>query len=155
MELARNLKIESVCRLRPTPPRRLAPEQTVADAVALKRQFRIGCVLICRGEMLVGIFTERDLMRRVLADGKPCSTRLDEVMTPHPAFVRPKEPIGAAVRLMERGGYRHLPVVDDLGRPLGVLSVKRIVHYLAEHYPATVCNQPPDPAAFPRRAEGA
>jgi CBS domain-containing protein len=127
----------------------------VAEAVALMRQFQIGCVLVCRGDALVGIFTERDLMRRVLADGRPLSVPVGEVMTPDPASVRPKEPIGAAVRLMQRGGYRHLPVVDEAGRPLGVLSVKRIVHYLAEHYPATVCNQPPDPAAFPRRAEGA
>jgi CBS domain-containing protein len=55
---------------------------------------------------------------------------------------------------MEEGGYRHLPVVDQAGRPLGVLSVKRIVHYLVEHFPSTIYNLPPDPNAFPRRAEG-
>jgi CBS domain-containing protein len=155
MELARNLKIESVSRLRPTPPLRLAPEQSIAEAVALMRQHDVGCVLVCEGDTLVGIFTERDLMRRVLAAGRPLNIPVAAVMTPGPVVVGPKESIGAAVKRMEQGGYRHLPVVDAAGRPVGVLSVKRIVHYLAEHFPATIYNQPPDPNVFPREAEGA
>ena len=55
---------------------------------------------------------------------------------------------------MEEGGYRHLPVVDEAGRPVGVLSVKRIVHYLAEHFPATTSNLPPDPGSLPAAAGG-
>jgi CBS domain-containing protein len=155
MELARNLRVESVCRLRPTPPLQVAPEQTVADAVDLMRRHRVGCVLVCSGGRVVGIFTERDLMRRVLAAGRPLSLKVSECMTPDPVVVDPKESIRAAVRRMEEGGYRHLPVVDDAGRPVGVLSVKRIVRYLAEHFPSTICNQPPDPSRFPPRPEGA
>jgi CBS domain-containing protein len=155
MELARNLKVDSVSRLHPTAPLRVAPEQTVAEAVRSMRERRVGCVLVCREDRLLGVFTERDLMRRVLAADLPLSTPVADCMTPDPVVVGPKEPIGAAVRRMEEGGYRHLPVVDEVGRPLGVLSVKRIVHYLAEHFPATVCNQPPDPASFPTEAEGA
>jgi CBS domain-containing protein len=155
MELARNLKVDSVSRLHPTAPLRVAPEQTVAEAVRVMRERRVGCLLVCTGDRLLGVFTERDLMRRVLATGLPLTTPVSECMTPDPITVGPKEPIGAAVRRMEEGGYRHLPVVDEAGRPLGVLSVKRIVHYLAEHFPATVYNQPPDPAAFPANPEGA
>jgi CBS domain-containing protein len=76
-------------------------------------------------------------------------------MTPNPVAVHPKDSIGAAVRRMEEGGYRHLPVVDEVGRPLGMLSVKRIVHYLVEHFPATVYNLPPDPDVIPHEREGA
>jgi CBS domain-containing protein len=155
MDLARNLKIECVSRLHPTPPRRIGPEQTVADAVGLMRQEKVGCLLVCTGERVVGIFTERDLMRRVLAAGKPLTLPIAECMTPDPVVVHPKEPIGAAVRRMEEGGYRHLPVVDEAGRPVGVLSVKRIVHYLVEHFPGTVYNLPPDPDAVPLEPEGA
>jgi len=155
MELARNLKVDSVSRLQPTPPLRIDPEQTVADAVVLMRERRVGCLLVCRGDRLLGVFTERDLMRRVLAAGLPLTTPVAACMTPDPVVVRPKEPIGAAIRRMEEGGYRHLPVLDETGGPVGVLSVKRIVHYLAEHFPATVRNQPPDPARFPTEAEGA
>ncbi len=155
MELARNLRVDSVSRLRPTPPLQVAPEQAVADAVALMRRHHVGCVLVCSAGRLVGLFTERDLLRRVLAAGLPLTVTMAECMTPDPVVVDPKESIRAAVRRMEEGGYRHLPVVDDSGRPVGVLSVKRIVHYLVEHFPGTIHNQPPDPSHFPPRAEGA
>ncbi len=155
MELARNLKIDSVSRLHPTAVRQVTPTQTVAEAVHLMRGENVGCVLVCEGERLVGIFTERDLMRRIVAPGKPLTLPVAECMTRDPVVVHPKEPVGAAVRHMEEGGYRHLPVVDQLGRPVGVLSVKRIVHYLVEHFPATIYNLPPDPGAVPDEPEGA
>ena len=155
MELAKNLKIDSVSRLHPTPPLQIAPRQPVAEAVALMRQERVGCLLVCEGDRVVGIFTERDLMRRVLAAGKPLTVPIAECMTRHPVSVHRKEPIGAAVRRMEEGGYRHLPVVDEGGRVVGVLSVKRIVHYLVEHFPATIYNLPPDPGVVQHEREGA
>jgi CBS domain-containing protein len=155
MDLPRNLKIESVSRLHPTPPRQVRPEQSVAEAVALMRQQDVGCLLVCSGPRLVGIFTERDLMSRVLAARIPLTEPVSRFMTPNPVAVHPKDPIGLAVRRMEEGGYRHLPVVDEAGRPVGVLSVKRIVHYLVEHFPGTVYNLPPDPGAISQEREGA
>lgn len=155
MELARNLKVESVSRLRPGTPVCLAPEQTVADAVTIMRQQRQGCVLICQDGRLVGLFTERDLLRRVLAAGQSLSIRLADCMTPAPVVVRESEPIAAAIRRMQEGGYRHLPVVDANGAPTGVLSVKRIVHYLVEHFPSTIYCLPPDPEVYPLEREGA
>jgi CBS domain-containing protein len=155
MDLARNLKIDSVSRLQPTPPFQVAPQQTVFDAVLVMRRENCGCVLICEGDRVLGLFTERDLMRRILAPGKPLSTRITDCMTRDPVVVSPKDSVGAAVRCMEEGGYRHLPVVDEAGRPVGLLSVKRIVHYLAEHFPAIVYNLPPDPAVVPDKPEGA
>jgi CBS domain-containing protein len=147
MELARNLKTDSVSRLQPTEPRMVAPSQTVAEAVALMRQHWVGCLLVCEGDTLVGIFTERDLLRRVLAAGRPLTEPVSSCMTLDPVTVNPKESISAALRRMEEGGYRHLPVIDHAGQPVGVLSAKRIVHYLAEHFPDTVYNFPPDPGA--------
>jgi CBS domain-containing protein len=144
MDLARNLKVESVSRLRPTPAWYVTAEQTVADAVALMREKKVGCVLVCADERIVGIFTERDLMQRVLAPERDLTTPIVECMTPNPVIVDPKDPISVAIRRMIEGGYRHLPVVHD-GKPLGILSVKRIVHYLVEHFPSTVYNLPPDP----------
>src|SRR5206468_2304893 len=122
----------------PTPPLCLRPEQPVADAVAVMRQHRVGCVLVCQSNRLVGLFTERDLMRRVLAVGESLDLPLGKYMTRKLAVVQINESIGAAVRRMEEGGYRHLPVVDAVGHPIGVLSVKRIVHYLVEHFPSTI-----------------
>jgi CBS domain-containing protein len=155
MDLARNLKVESVSRLHPTPPRMVRPSQSVAEAVELMRREQVGCVLVCDSrQRVVGIFTERDLMRRVMAPGKPLTSPISECMTPDPVTVNSKESIGCAVRRMEEGGYRHLPVVDE-GKPVGILSVKRIVHYLVEHFPGTVYNLPPDPGAIHQEREGA
>ena len=154
MDLARNLKHETVSRLNPTPAWHVRPTQTVADAVQLMRDKRVGCVLVCEGRQVVGIFTERDLLRRVLAVGRPLSTPVADCMTPDPVTVQPRDPISVAIRWMQKGGYRHLPVVVD-GKPIGILSVKRVVHYLVEHFPATVYNLPPHPhLAVPKR-EGA
>jgi CBS domain-containing protein len=155
MDLARNLKIDSVSRLATTPPLQVSPDKSVGDAVALMRRDGVGCILVCQAGRLEGIFTERDLMRRVLAEGKPLTTPVGRCMTPRPEVVHPKDSIAAALRHMEEGGYRHLPVVNDAGQPVGVLSVKRIVHYLVEHFPTTVYNLPPDPDAVPQEREGA
>jgi CBS domain-containing protein len=155
MQLVRNLRVDSVSRLGPTPPRRVEADATVADAVELMRTEKVGCLLVVRGGRLAGVFTERDLLARVLAAGKPLSSPVEEVMTPDPVTVQPKDSIRTAIKRMQSGGYRHLPVVDADARPVGVLSAKRVVHYLVEHFPATIYNQPPDPKQVPGEAEGA
>jgi len=155
MDLAKTLKIDSVSRLHLSPPLCISPTQTVGDAVRLLREEKVGCVLVCEGDQIKGILTERDLLRRVLARGKPLTLPVAECMTPNPQVVHRKEPIGAAVRRMEEGGYRHLPVVDEAGHLVGVLSVKRIVHYLVEHFPSTVYNLPPNPSIVQQDREGA
>src|SRR5438477_1521088 len=135
MDLARNLRIDSVSRLFPTPPHQIGPEATVADAIALMQQQKVGCVVVCRDTKLVGILTERDLMRRVIAADRPMTTPVADCMTPDPVTVSSKESIRSAIECMEKGGYRHLPVLDEKQRLVGILSIKRIVHYLVEHFP--------------------
>jgi CBS domain-containing protein len=155
MDLAKTLKIDSVSRLHPTAPQKIAPTRTVREAIEIMRHDRIGCLVVCEGNRIVGIFTERDLLRRVLAPGKPLSTPISACMTPNPEIVDRKQPIAAAVRRMEEGGYRHLPVVDEAGNLIGVVSVKRIVHYLVEHFPSTIYNLPPNPGVVQQEREGA
>jgi CBS domain-containing protein len=119
------------------------------------RQERVGCLLVCDGDKLEGILTERDLLKRVLAVRRSLDTPVSECMTRAPAIVDPGESVSAALRRMEEGGYRHLPVVAHDGKPVGILSVKRIVHYVVEHFPQAVYNLPPDPAVVPDNPEGA
>jgi CBS domain-containing protein len=154
MELSRNLKIDSVSRLGPTPPREVEADRAVAGAVAVMREHRVGCLLVTAGGKLVGIFTERDLLTRVLAAGLPLSTPLRECMTPNPVTVGPKDSVRVAIQKMQDGAYRHLPVVDETNRPVGVLSAKRVVRYLVEHFPALIYTQPPDPTNSPAEPEG-
>jgi CBS domain-containing protein len=155
MELARNIRVDSVSRLDPSPPHGIAVDVPVAEAVELMRREKTGCLLVTANERLVGIFTDRDLLTRVLAKGYSLDTPTREVMTPNPITVGPKDPVRTAIRRMEKGGYRHLPVVDEEGRPVGILSARRVVHYLVEHFPSLIFNQPPNPNQFPENPEGA
>ena len=154
MDLARNLRSEPVSRLNPTQPWLVQDTQPVADAIKVMRERKVGCVLVCEQRRIVGIFTERDLVRRVMAERKPLTTPMRDCMTSDPVTVHPKESIGNAIKLMQTGGYRHLPVVVD-DRPVGILSVKRIVHYLVEHFPTMVYNLPPHSVPIAPSREGA
>lgn len=147
--------VDSVSRLRPTPPRQIAVERTVADAIEIMRSERVGCLLVTRGGLLVGIFTERDLLKRVLAVGKPLTDPLIDVITENPVSVQLQDSISTALIRMRNGGYRHLPVVDEANHPIGILSAKRVVHYLVEHFPSTIYNQSPEPQRFPDSPDGA
>ena len=117
----------AVAQLDPAPPRVVPRTATVADAVDLMRQANVGCVLVCDADRLVGLFTERDLMTRVLAVGKPLAHPVAEVMTPNPETVSPKDPIRLAVRKMKSGGHRHLPVVDADGRLVGLITQRDLL----------------------------
>jgi CBS domain-containing protein len=155
MDLAKNLKIESVSRLNLAAPPILAPHDSVRRAVQLMQKQHLGALLVCQDRQVVGIFTERDLLKRIIAANRSLETPLEQCMTPSPVTVNDKEAIGLALRRMQEGGYRHLPVVDRTGHPIGMLTVKRIVRYLVEHFPATVYNQPPDPDVVQQDREGA
>jgi CBS domain-containing protein len=95
---------------------------SVATAARLMKEHRIGALLVIEGGRLAGIFTERDALFRVVAEGRdPAKTRVGEVMTANPRTIAPDRPFGHALHLMYEGGFRHVPVVDG-GRPLGVVS---------------------------------
>lgn len=104
-------------------PLMLAPETTVKDACACMKERRVGAVLVTdRERRLVGIFTGRDAVGRVLAEGKDAAkTRLGDVMTPQPRSMSPGKSVIDALRLMQDGGFRHVPVVAD-GKVVGVVS---------------------------------
>src|SRR5207253_95065 len=111
----------------PSAPRSIEDWEPVSAAVEAMRRDRVGCLLVCRADRVVGIFTERDLLTRVLAPALPLSTLTLECMTPDPVSVSPKDSVQTAIERMEKGGYRHLAVVDELNRPVGILSARRVV----------------------------
>jgi CBS domain-containing protein len=96
---------------------------TVADAARKMRDRRVGAVLVIDGGAhLVGIFTGRDAVARVLAEGRdPAKTELRTVMTAAPVTLAPGKSAIDALRLMQDGGFRHVPVVDN-GQVVGIVS---------------------------------
>ncbi len=97
-------------------------QATVREAAVLMRKHNVGAVVIIEGEALKGILTVNDMTYRVVAEGRdPDKTFVKEVMTPDPNAVSSDTTAIDALRRMQDGGYRHLPVVDGKG-VLGVVS---------------------------------
>jgi len=100
------------------------PDSTVGKAAQLMAKKKVGAVLVLEHHTLVGIFTERDVVFRVIAQGlDPNATRLSEVMTSPPQTVDPEKSFGFALLLMHENGFRHLPVVEN-GKLLGIVSAR-------------------------------
>jgi CBS domain-containing protein len=107
--------------------------QTVLEVVQAMVTRNIGAVPVLRDGLLVGIFSERDLMKRVVAEARdPQVTRLEEVMTEDPLTVSPAETPENCMLLMRRHGFRHLPICDGK-QLLGVISLRDLLlHDLTE-----------------------
>jgi len=100
----------------------LPPTATVREAAREMRTRHVDAVLVVTAERLEGIFTERDVVNRIVAEGiDPDRTQLAEVMTRNPDTIGPNDTALEALRRMQDGGYRHLPVVDG-GRLVGIVS---------------------------------
>jgi len=102
-----------------------APKSTtVLEAAHQMKAQGKGALMVVEDSKLIGIFTERDALFRVIAAGRdPATTKLADVMTPQPQTIHPDEPFLDAMRIMQRGGFRHLPVAEH-GRPLGMVSAR-------------------------------
>ncbi|MCB1747944.1 MAG: CBS domain-containing protein [Gammaproteobacteria bacterium] len=95
---------------------------TVAKAADLMKARGVGAILVLEGVNLVGIFTERDALYRVVAEGRdPTTAQIAEVMTANPTTVHPDSAFSNALEIMHVGRFRHVPVVDQ-GRPIGMVS---------------------------------
>ncbi len=128
---------ELTLAMRPT----LSPSDEVTKAASEMRKVVHGCVVIVDdNEKLVGIFTERDLLK-VIAEKGSLNVPLSETMTQNPQTVSVDESLFDATRLMDEGGYRRVPVVDVDGIPVGIVDVKTVTHFLVEHFPNTIYNQ--------------
>jgi CBS domain-containing protein len=107
--------------------------QTVLEVAQAMVARNIGAVPVIRDGLLVGIFSERDLMKRVVAEGQdPRTTRVEQVMTEEPLTVSPDETVENCMVLMRRHGFRHLPVCDDK-KLVGIISLRDLLlHDLTE-----------------------
>jgi CBS domain-containing protein len=105
----------------------LTPGASVREAARLMSENHIGALLVMEEGRLAGIFTERDALNRVLAEGRdPDSTLLSEVMTRDPVTLSPQTAATQALRLMGEIGFRHLPVVED-DEVFGIISLRDFV----------------------------
>jgi CBS domain-containing protein len=110
-----------------------AKSATVSEAVAEMNEKGIGALLVMDGARPVGIFTERDVLVRIVdADMDPALTRVGQVMTPNPLTIRPDMHLDEAMALMTERRHRHLPVIQD-GELVGMLSIGDIMRWMTLH----------------------
>lgn len=105
-----------------------------------------GAVCVEEDGVLVGIFTERDLVSRIDHTDVLWSHQIvRDVMTPHPTTIHATDSLAEALRRLVQGKRRHLPIVDDHGALQGILSVRDILVYVAQQFPEDMVNLPPNP----------
>ena len=119
---------------------------TVTDAIRAMQSEHRGVVLVTEdgsmGSRVIGIFTERDVLFRVVDQGRnPATLPLSELMTTEPECLRDDQTIAEVLRMMSVGGFRHVPIVNAEGRPVHVVSVRDVVEFLVEAFPREVLNR--------------
>jgi len=140
--------------LEPKPAAMLKEMGTIRAAVQLMLDQKLGAILVERDGKPVGIFTERDLMRRVVAAGIGLDRAIEEVMTPDPETLGLDDGVAFALNRMVVGGYRNVPIVDENSELVGILSQREVVHYIVSVLPSHVINLPPVPDLEARSEDG-
>jgi CBS domain-containing protein len=146
---------EEIASLGPQAPITVRPGATVHDAVAVMNEKKCGCVCVTENDRLVGIFTERDVLTKVVGRGlDPKKVVVGELMTRNPETLTARDKIAFALNKMHVGGYRHVPLVEK-GKLTGVISIRDIAEFVVALFPDGVLNVPPEPSlGIPQRPEG-
>ena len=154
MTIEDRIKVVEVMALAMDPPAIFDTETPLREVVHRMRDENVGCALLTRDGELAGIFTERDLVERVLGNKAALDLPVAKWMTPDPERVTRTDTVRKAVRLMQQRGFRSVPVVDEVGRITGCVRHKDIINYLAEHFSEQVLNLPPNPEQIALEREG-
>ena len=148
---------DEVRLLAPSEPIRLAADASVADAVTrMVDNRRAGVVIVDAAGRLIGIFTERDLLTRVVRSGRDLArTRLGDVMTADPEALTVDDRVCFAINRMHAAGYRTVPLVDAGHRPIGIVTVNDVLGWLARVFPEAILNlRPGDRVKRPAQMDG-
>ena len=141
----------------------VSPNTTVTESMRMMKSEHRSCVVITddgtRNSKLMGIFTERDVLFRVVDRGRnPAALPIGEVMTPDPETLSVRSSVASALNMMSVGGFRHIPVVDDEHRPVFIIRVRDVVEFIVEAFPREILNLPVSRHGVvqrPRAREGA
>ena len=111
----------------------VAPSTTVTDAVRTMNRHGIGCLMVLDGERTVGIFTERDVLTRVIEHGRdPAATAVADVMSQNPVSIDHEATLEDAMAVMRNRRFRHLAVTGPGGKLCGLLSINDLIGWLVE-----------------------
>lgn len=139
------------------PPLIVRESTTLAETVRMMQRERRACVLIVEQGRLVGIFTERDILMKVAGQSFDLErTPIADCMTRDPLTLPAEANVAFALSKMVLEGFRHIPLVDEAGKPTAVVSMRNLIEYLGEVYSRELLTIPPQPTPVPtRQREGA
>lgn len=134
----------------------IAPSTSVRDAIKQMVSRRVGCVLVVENGSLAGVFSERDVLTKVAVNDLDIdATQVAQLMTPRPETLPAESELAYTLHKMTVGGYRHVPLLDDEGAPVAVVSMRDIVDYIVSLYPEEVLNLPDPDSPRSNSREGA
>ena len=132
----------------------IPPSTPLSQAIESMKQDEGGCAIVCAGDgSVVGIFTERDFLTKIVGQEMDLNAPVSNWMSPVVATLTPEATIGDAVAIMNDKGYRNIPLVRN-GKLVGSISVFDVISYLAESYPKTTMNLPPNPNQVMETTDG-
>jgi CBS domain-containing protein len=132
----------------------ITPATPLRKAIEAMTQDEGGCAIVCAADgSVVGIFTERDLLTKIVGQDADPNAPISNWMSPVVATLTPEATIGDAVNIMNDKGYRNVPLVKG-GKLVGSISVFDVISYLAESYPKTTMNLPPNPDQVMESTDG-
>jgi CBS domain-containing protein len=154
-DVGRQILETPISDLRRTAPVTVPPDAPVSKAIELMQKRKVSAVVVVerkKARRVAGIFTERDLVSRALPVRNYAKAPVSRFMTPTPETLRPKDSVAYALNKMSVGRFRHVPLVDDAGKPAGIISIRDITDFIVELCPEEILNLPPEPqlAMHPR-----
>lgn len=155
-DLESALLSETLDNVTAQPPLVVEADATLAETIGRMREASRGCALVIDAGRLVGIFTERDVLMRVVGRSIDFErTGIRGYMTRDPVTLPSDSSVAFVLNRMLIEGFRHVPLVDEQGRPTAVVSMRLLIEYLSDFFNRDLLNLPPEPRVSFRNREGA
>ena len=155
MGLEQVLQAETVGHLDLSPYLSVEGEEQVKEVLQRMREDKRNCVMVMKQDRLIGIFTERDVLTKVVDRPEVWNRPIHEVMTPAPQTVGKDDEVHRATDMMNKGHFRNIPVVDSEENVVGNLTHYAIIKFLCDRFPQEIYNLPPEPDQTATARDGA
>lgn len=152
--VAQLLKEKKICEIINPKLVQAPPSISIEQAVTIMQQNGSGYIVIAEQNKPIGIFTENDLVFKILGQGIDWNRPVSDLMTKNPKVLRTDDSVGQAIDIMGEHRFYHIPLVDAVGNLVNVISVRTLIRFLAEFYPAEIMNLPPNVNQIIETAEG-
>lgn len=131
-----------------------SPDISVTQAIQIMQENKSGYIVLAKGKKVIGIVTETDVIRKVLEQNIDWKQPISNFMTKDPAVLTPEDSVASAIDMMGIRRFYHIPLVNEKGELVNVISVRTLIRFLAEFYPNEILNLPPVPNQIMDSAEG-